>query len=115
MSAPASSLFQNGGASQLDTFDPKPDAPADIKGSLDPFRLPYREFISRVCCRAREILNRFAVIRSIHSDEAIHERARQYYFQWDKAAERLAAAELRSRHLKGARPAKWAAAVCRDP
>src|SRR5262249_3444294 len=27
-------LFQNGGSSQLDTFDPKPDAPSDIRGSF---------------------------------------------------------------------------------
>src|SRR5262245_42997890 len=27
-------LFQSGGASQLDTFDPKPDAPSDIRGSF---------------------------------------------------------------------------------
>ena len=27
-------IFQNGGASQLDFFDPKPDAPHDIRGSF---------------------------------------------------------------------------------
>ena len=27
-------IFQNGGSSQLDTFDPKPDAPEDIRGSF---------------------------------------------------------------------------------
>ncbi len=78
-------LFQNGGASQLDTFDPKPDAPADIKGSFGtvPTAIPGVHF-SGLLPRTAKILNRFAVIRSMHSDEAIHERARQYIFSGTK-------------------------------
>jgi hypothetical protein len=78
-------LFQNGGASQLDTYDPKPDAPADIKGSFGsiPTSIPGIHF-SALLPRSAKILNRFAVIRSMHSDEAIHERARQYIFSGTK-------------------------------
>jgi hypothetical protein len=78
-------LFQNGGASQLDTYDPKPDAPADIKGSFGsiPTAIPGVHF-SALLPRSAKILNRFAVIRSMHSDEAIHERARQYIFSGTK-------------------------------
>jgi hypothetical protein len=78
-------LFQNGGASQLDAFDPKPDAPSDIKGSFGsvPTSVPGIHF-SGLLPRTAKSLNRFAVIRSIHSDEAIHERARQYIFSGTK-------------------------------
>jgi uncharacterized protein (DUF1501 family) len=78
-------LFQNGGASQLDTFDPKPDAPLDIKGTFGtaPTSVPGVHF-SGLLPRTAKAFNRFAVIRSVHSDEAIHERARQYIFSGTK-------------------------------
>ncbi|HUQ92677.1 MAG TPA: DUF1501 domain-containing protein [Bryobacteraceae bacterium] len=78
-------IFQNGGASQLDFFDPKPDAPADIRGSFGttPTSVPGIHF-SGLLPRTAKALNKFAVIRSMHSDEAIHERARQYIFSGTK-------------------------------
>jgi hypothetical protein len=78
-------IFQNGGASQLDTFDPKPDAPADIRGSFGslPTSVPGVHF-SGLLPRSAKALKKFAVIRSMHSDEAIHERARQYIFSGTK-------------------------------
>src|SRR5579871_951231 len=74
-------LFQNGGASQLDSFDPKPEAPADIRGSFKPIptSVPGVQ-ISELMPRTARAMHRFSVIRSMHSDEAIHERARQYIF-----------------------------------
>ena len=78
-------IFQNGGASQLDLFDPKPEAPADIRGSFGsvPTSVPGVHF-SGLLPRTAKALNKFAVIRSMHSDEAIHERARQYIFSGTK-------------------------------
>src|SRR5437879_4653936 len=78
-------IFQNGGASQLDTYDPKPEAPSDIKGGFGsvPTAIPGIHF-SGLLPRSAKILDRFAVIRSMHSDEAIHERARQYIFSGTK-------------------------------
>ncbi|MEP6538965.1 MAG: DUF1501 domain-containing protein [Bryobacteraceae bacterium] len=78
-------IFQNGGCSQLDTFDPKPDAPADIRGSFGsvPTSVPGVHF-SGLLPRSAKLLHKFAVIRSMHSDEAIHERARQYIFSGTK-------------------------------
>jgi hypothetical protein len=78
-------IFQNGGASQLDTFDPKPDAPADIRGSFGtvPTSIPGVHF-SGLLPQTAKALKKFAVIRSMHSDEAIHERARQYIFSGTK-------------------------------
>src|SRR3954451_20789095 len=78
-------IFQNGGASQLDTFDPKADAPVDIRGSFGsvPTSIP-GVHISGLLPRTAKIMHRIAVIRSMHSDEAIHERARQYIFSGTK-------------------------------
>jgi hypothetical protein len=74
-------LFQNGGASQLDTFDPKPDAPYDVRGSFKaiPTTVP-GVYISELLPRTAQAMKKFSIIRSMHSDEAIHERARQYIF-----------------------------------
>ena len=78
-------IFQAGGASQLDTFDPKPDAVADIRGSIKaiPTAIPGVRF-SELLPRSAKAAKSFSVIRSMHSDEAIHERARQYVFSGTK-------------------------------
>ena len=78
-------IFQNGGASQLDFFDPKPDAPHDVRGSFGsvPTPVPGVHF-SGLLPRTARAFPHFAVIRSMHSDEAIHERARQYIFSGTK-------------------------------
>lgn len=78
-------LFLNGGASQLDTFDPKPDAPHDVRGSFGsvPTSVPGVHF-GGLLPRTAKAFSQFAVIRSMHSDEAIHERARQYIFSGTK-------------------------------
>lgn len=74
-------LFQNGGASQLDSFDPKPEAPAEIRGSFRPISTSVPGVqISELMPRTARVMDRFSLIRSMHSDEAIHERARQYIF-----------------------------------
>lgn len=78
-------IFQHGGASQLDTFDPKPEAVADIRGSFKaiPTAIPGVRF-TELLPRSARAAGKFAVIRSMHSDEAIHERARQYVFSGTK-------------------------------
>lgn len=78
-------IFQHGGASQLDTFDPKPDAVSDIRGSFKaiPTAIPGVRF-SELLPRSARANKKFSIIRSMHSDEAIHERARQYVFSGTK-------------------------------
>lgn len=78
-------IFQHGGASQLDTFDPKPETVADIRGSFKdiPTALPGVHF-SELLPRSAKAAGKFSIIRSMHSDEAIHERARQYVFSGTK-------------------------------
>ena len=60
-------IFQSGGPSQHETFDPKPDAPAEIRGEYGTTatRLPgvrFCEYLPRLAQRA----DRFAVVRTLH-------------------------------------------------
>src|SRR4051812_27139319 len=72
-------LLLTGGPSQLDTWDPKPDAPAEIRGPLAsiPTRIPGVRFVEpfeRMAGRA----DRFAVVRSLcHAEAPIHETGQQ--------------------------------------
>ena len=72
-------LLLVGGPSQLDTFDPKPDAPASVRG---PFRsIPTRVPGVRVCehlPRLADRLDRVAIVRSLYHNAApIHEAGLQ--------------------------------------
>lgn len=68
-----------GGPSQLETFDPKPDAPAEVRGPLAPIatRVPglyFSEILPRLAARA----DRLTVLRTVWHDEApIHEAGLQ--------------------------------------
>lgn len=72
-------LFLVGGPSHIDTFDPKPQAPADVRG---PFR-PIQTSVAgvQVCehlPRLAALAHRLALIRSVHHDSApIHETGHQ--------------------------------------
>ena len=59
-------LFLSGGASQLDTFDPKPDAPDDIRGDFTTIEtaLPGVRFSEHLPLAAK-LMDRAAVIRSM--------------------------------------------------
>lgn len=72
-------LFQDGGCCQLSSWDPKPDAPADIRGRFKdiPTAIPGVHFTELVP-RSAKIANKFTVIRSMTSDVAIHDVARRY-------------------------------------
>ncbi|HVW11698.1 MAG TPA: DUF1501 domain-containing protein [Bryobacteraceae bacterium] len=62
-------ILLNGGASHLDTWDPKPDAPSAVRG---PFRAIPTNFpgirISEIFPRMAKCADRYALIRSVHSD-----------------------------------------------
>ncbi|GAB4150386.1 MAG: DUF1501 domain-containing protein [Planctomycetaceae bacterium] len=72
-------LLMTGGPSQLDTFDPKPDAPAEVRGPLKSIStaipgIAFCEAFPRLAKRAKQL----AVIRSLHHDAApIHETGLQ--------------------------------------
>ena len=66
-------LFLYGAASQLDTLDPKPDAPEDIRGpfSTIPTRLPGVR-VSELLPRTAAMLDRVSVVRSMSHPYPIH-------------------------------------------
>lgn len=66
-------LFLFGGWSQLETFDPKPDAPAEIRGPYKPIAsaLPGFPVCEHLPLTARR-MDRVSVVRSVHSDDANH-------------------------------------------
>jgi uncharacterized protein (DUF1501 family) len=72
-------LFLVGGPSQLDTWDPKPDAPENVRG---PFRarrtnVPAIQIAETFPLMAR-LADRYALVRSVHHDAApIHETGHQ--------------------------------------
>lgn len=69
-------LFAWGGMSHLDTFDPKPDAPSDVRGEFRPIRtavggLELSEHLPGLARQAR----RLAVVRSVHHGAPAHRPA----------------------------------------
>ncbi len=68
-------LMLTGGPSQLDTFDPKPNAPSDVRGPFQPIRtavpgLHLTELFPKMAAMA----DKFSLIRSLHHTAApIHE------------------------------------------
>jgi hypothetical protein len=66
-------LFLFGGWSQLETFDMKPGAPAEVRGPYKPIAsalpgYPVCELLTRLAAR----MDKVAVVRSVHSDDANH-------------------------------------------
>src|SRR5438067_8571487 len=59
-------LFLNGGMSHLDTFDPKPDQPAEIRGEFAPIRttVPGLHVSEHLPLLARQA-HRYAVVRTV--------------------------------------------------
>ena len=65
-----------GGASHIDTFDPKPDAPSDVKGEFKPIDTAVPGLkISEVFPNLAKVMDRVTLIRSVTSPEADHDRA----------------------------------------
>ena len=69
-------IWLAGGPSHLDTFDPKPDAPADLKGEFKTIATatPGLSF-TEVFPKLARATNRLTLIRSMTSPEADHNRA----------------------------------------
>ena len=72
-------LWQSGGSPQLDTFDMKPDAPAEIRGEFKP--IPTNVPGLHICEHLPEMakmMDKVTVLRSLRSKENNHERAINY-------------------------------------
>lgn len=73
-------LMMTGGPSQLDTFDPKPDAPSDVRSPFAaiPTKVPGIR-VTELFPKMASISDKFALVRSVHhTDAPIHEVG----FQW---------------------------------
>jgi hypothetical protein len=60
-------LFQIGGPYQADTFDPKPDAPEEVRGMFRPIdtRIPGMR-LTEALPRVAQHADKFAIVRSVH-------------------------------------------------
>lgn len=67
-------LWLQGGPPQHETFDPKPDAPAEIRGPFTPIRTNViGTHFSQLLPRTAGIANKLAVIRSMATDDDNHD------------------------------------------
>ena len=82
-------LWQDGGPSHFETFDPKPDAPREYRGELGAIAtaLPGVQFCE-VLPRLAQIADRFSVIRSIHQPSSGHvDGSHNFLTGWDGGTE----------------------------
>ena len=69
-------IYQYGGLSQLDSWDPKPLAPSEIRGPYRPIATATPGFqVGELMPKLARLSERYAVIRSMTHREAIHDRA----------------------------------------
>src|SRR6185295_19226799 len=74
-------LWMRGGPSQHETWDPKPQAPAEIRGPLGsiPSKVPGIR-LNELLPRSAAIMNKWSIIRSLHHEDAGHSGADQICF-----------------------------------
>jgi hypothetical protein len=66
-------VFAWGGPSQLDTWDPKPDAPAEVRGEFRPIATSVPGVhISEHFPRLARLVHRYAIVRSLTHDDPAH-------------------------------------------
>jgi hypothetical protein len=67
-------IFNLGAPSQLDTFDMKPEAPAEIRGPFKPISTRGDFQISEILPRHAEVADKFSIVRSCyHTAAAVHD------------------------------------------
>jgi len=80
-------LWLAGGAPQHETFDPKPDAPAEIRGPFKPIHttVPGVHFCE-LLPRTAALAHKLAVVRSIHTDNNDHDGSGYWVWTGNKYA-----------------------------
>src|SRR5206468_3283886 len=67
-------IFNLGAPSQIDLFDPKPDAPAEIRGPFKPIKTAGDFEISELLPLHAKIADKFSLVRSVyHTAAAVHD------------------------------------------
>ncbi|OJW07996.1 MAG: hypothetical protein BGO49_20615 [Planctomycetales bacterium 71-10] len=74
-------IFYYGGPSQLDTFDPKPDAPAEIRGEFGTIAtsVPGIRVCEHLPMSAR-VMHKLALVRTMHHQHRLHDPASIHTF-----------------------------------
>ncbi len=71
-------IFNLGAPSQLDTFDPKPDAPREIRGPFKAIKTRGDFQLSEILPKHAAIADKFSVVRSVnHTAAAVHDTGHQ--------------------------------------
>ncbi|HCK70925.1 MAG TPA: DUF1501 domain-containing protein [Planctomycetaceae bacterium] len=72
-------IFNLGAPSQLDTFDPKPDAAAEIRGPFKPIQTASPEMmLSEILPKHAKVADKFSLVRSCyHTAAAVHDTGHQ--------------------------------------
>lgn len=72
-------VFLVGGPSQLDTFDPKPEAPAEIRGPFKPIDTAVPGMrVTEILPHLAKQTNKFSLVRSVyHTATAVHDTGHQ--------------------------------------
>jgi len=69
-------IYQYGGLSQIDSWDPKPETPAEIRSPFTPIRTAVPGFhVTELMPRLAGLADKYAVIRSMTHFDAVHDRA----------------------------------------
>ena len=68
-------IFQYGGLSQLDSWDPKPDGPSAIRGPYRPSPRRSRDSSGELMPRLARLADRYCVIRSMSHNVPVHDIA----------------------------------------
>jgi hypothetical protein len=72
-------IFNLGAPSQLDTFDPKPDAPAEIRGPFKSIKTASPDIeLTEILPRHAKLADKFSLVRSCyHTGAAVHDTGHQ--------------------------------------
>jgi len=72
-------LWMGGGPSHIDTFDPKPDAPQDIRGTFKAIPTNVAGIqLSEYLPKLAKQMDKFSILRSVTSPDGTHETATHY-------------------------------------
>src|SRR5687768_9404290 len=71
-------IFNLGAPSQIDLFDPKPDAPAEIRGPFKPIKTAADFQLTELLPLHAKIADKFSLVRSVyHTAAAVHDTGHQ--------------------------------------
>lgn len=72
-------IWLDGGPTHYETFDPKPEAPSEVRGEFDPIATKVPGFhFSQHMTRLASIADKFAIVRSIRHDQGNHGAGNHY-------------------------------------